>query len=189
MRRTDADVFDGIGRWTNRRMRNGVIPSMTQEEYAEHLNGSKVAIDLCQSVIEEAMQVALAAIVVNGEFIKWPSSEEQIEPTDALVVRAWWQKNIGEYRVDCLIVISARSSTHSVVLEFDGHDFHEKTKEQAQKDKSRDRWLTAAGYSVLRFTGAEIWARPEQCAEEIEEYLQKQAKRLCVTSALEDEAP
>ena len=44
----------------------------------------------------------------------------------------------------------------SIVVELDGHDFHEKTKEQAQKDKDRDRSLTRAGYKIMRFTGSEI---------------------------------
>jgi hypothetical protein len=53
-----------------------------------------------------------------------------------------------------------------VVVECDGHDFHERTKEQAQRDKARDRAFHAAGYTVLRFTGSEIWKDPDKCAVE-----------------------
>jgi very-short-patch-repair endonuclease len=52
-------------------------------------------------------------------------------------------------------------------VEIDGHDFHERTKEQARRDKSRDRALTSTGWSVLRFTGSEIYADPSGCLDQI----------------------
>jgi len=42
-------------------------------------------------------------------------------------------------------------------IELDGHEFHERTKEQAQRDRERDRNLAAIGYQVLRYTGSEIY--------------------------------
>lgn len=38
----------------------------------------------------------------------------------------------------------------------DGHDFHERTPQQAKRDRSIDRELQRLGYTVLRFTGSEI---------------------------------
>lgn len=52
-------------------------------------------------------------------------------------------------------------------VECDGHDFHEKTKQQAQRDKRRDRDIQQLGWNVMRFTGAEIWKNPWACAGEI----------------------
>lgn len=52
------------------------------------------------------------------------------------------------------------------VVECDGHDFHEKTKEQATRDKSRDRLLMRRGFRVFRFSGSEIYRAPIQCAYE-----------------------
>lgn len=52
----------------------------------------------------------------------------------------------------------------SLLVECDGHDFHERTKEQAARDRARDRELQSAGYMVFRFTGAEIWRDPVGCA-------------------------
>src|SRR5205807_7453561 len=43
------------------------------------------------------------------------------------------------------------------IVEIDGHDFHERTKEQAQRDKSRDRYLNQSGFTVFRFTGSEVF--------------------------------
>lgn len=46
------------------------------------------------------------------------------------------------------------------VVELDGHDFHERTKEQASRDKKRDRDLAAIGLPVIRFTGSDIYKDP-----------------------------
>ena len=68
-----------------------------------------------------------------------------------------YQARVGRYRVDVLIA-------DKLVIELDGHDFHEKTKEQAKRDKGRDRTLLAQGYTTIRFTGSEVWADPFSCA-------------------------
>lgn len=54
-----------------------------------------------------------------------------------------------------------------VAIELDGHDFHEKTKEQAQKDKERDRILQHGGYKVLRYTGSEVWNGPLEVVDDV----------------------
>ena len=43
----------------------------------------------------------------------------------------------------------------------------QKTKEQAARDKKRDRFFQGLGFKVLRFTGSEIWADAHACVEEI----------------------
>lgn len=48
----------------------------------------------------------------------------------------------------------------TLAIECDGHDFHEKTKAQASRDKRRDRELASAGAPVVRFTGSEIFRDP-----------------------------
>lgn len=79
------------------------------------------------------------------------------------------QFKIGKYRVDfCVLFPACRPSDNfHLVVECDGHDFHERTKEQAQRDKSRDRAIQAAGYQVLRFTGSEIWNNCIDCGKEV----------------------
>lgn len=54
-----------------------------------------------------------------------------------------------------------------VAVEVDGHDFHERTKEQARKDKRRDRALTVAGWKILRFAGSEVFADAVACAWQV----------------------
>ncbi len=87
----------------------------------------------------------------------------------------WWggwflfvQDSIGQYRVDFSIVSLGMGR---LVIECDGHDFHEKTKEQAARDKRRDRFLQQSGYRVLRFTGSEIYRDAHACVQEVRDTL------------------
>ena len=76
------------------------------------------------------------------------------------------QKKIDRYRVDFVVdnvVVDCSTPPFSVVIECDGHDFHERTKEQAEKDKRRDRVLQFYGYRVHRYTGSEIWRSSGEC--------------------------
>jgi very-short-patch-repair endonuclease len=79
------------------------------------------------------------------------------------------QVDVGDWRVD--FVIHEYDWTcekwRSVIVECDGHDFHERTKEQAARDRSRDRRASLSGTTVLRFTGSEIWNDPLGCAEQV----------------------
>lgn len=78
------------------------------------------------------------------------------------------QVRIDPYRVDFLILYSkGLSGCGGVVVECDGHAFHERNKEQAAKDKARDRFLQEEGFKVFRFTGSEIWKDPFACADKV----------------------
>lgn len=80
------------------------------------------------------------------------------------------QKRFGRYTADFVI---AHPPMYRVIVEADGHDYHEKTKAQAAKDKRRDRFLQDKGYNVLRFTGSEITRDPFKCAEEVDSFISK----------------
>lgn len=88
------------------------------------------------------------------------------------------QSVIGSFRVDFLLSRFATDfgpegvvikKLPKIVIECDGHDFHERTKEQAAKDRSRDRELSLQGYRVLRFTGSELYRDADKCACQVEE--------------------
>ena len=53
------------------------------------------------------------------------------------------------------------------MVECDGHDFHERTKQQAANDRSRDRDLISNGYTVLRYTGSELYRSPYKIGDEL----------------------
>jgi len=78
------------------------------------------------------------------------------------------QVRVGGMRCDFGIVVWYRGEVvRTILVECDGHEFHERTKAQAKKDKARDRHLQCQGYIVLRFTGSEIWSDAVACASEV----------------------
>lgn len=76
------------------------------------------------------------------------------------------QAVILKYRIDLLIFLEFRGPI-LVAVECDGHEWHERTHQQAQRDKSRDRVLQSMGLQVLRFTGREIVNDACKCAFEV----------------------
>jgi len=89
---------------------------------------------------------------------------ERSERSSFLIVP---QARIDDYRVDFLLARKVGLFSWKLAVECDGHEFHERTKEQAARDKSRDRTILATGVPIMRFTGKEIWADATACAEEI----------------------
>jgi very-short-patch-repair endonuclease len=78
------------------------------------------------------------------------------------------QVNVGKYRVDFLLLHRfGLDDAGAIAIEIDGHEFHEKTKEQAARDKKRDRELQKLGIKVFRFTGSEVWKDPYGCAHQV----------------------
>lgn len=96
-------------------------------------------------------------------------TESPIEMASYLAIEAWrkqvlfrhkelvtfeTQVSIGKYRLDFML----QHQDKTLAVECDGHDFHERTKEQAKRDKQRDRFFSAKNITVARFTGSEIWS-------------------------------
>lgn len=88
---------------------------------------------------------------------------------------AWPQAPIENRKVDFLFSAFdyGKDKWRRLVVECDGHNFHERTKEQAARDRSKDRKATLAGYDCFRFTGSEIWRDPWGCAEQITDWAAK----------------
>lgn len=86
------------------------------------------------------------------------------------------QHVLGNYRVDYCLTRAFRRLTDSgseiafeppVVVELDGHAFHDKDKHQRSYEKARDRYLVKQGYRVLHFTGSDVVRDPFKVAFEV----------------------
>jgi very-short-patch-repair endonuclease len=78
------------------------------------------------------------------------------------------QVSIAGYRVDFFAAYQNCSDrVGGLIVEIDGHEFHEKTKDQVSRDKSRERALQAEGYRVFRYSGSDVWRSPFECADEV----------------------
>lgn len=106
----------------------------------------------------------------------WAESEEMAQALmrddlnrACLVIES--QKQLPDWRVDFMVHAYSwwpSGTWRSVVIECDGHDYHEKTKEQARRDRSRDRRVQRMGkHQIYRFTGSEIWNDAWGCAREV----------------------
>lgn len=104
---------------------------------------------------------------IEGEF-----SKELGDLADAIESEHWFgdPEKHSRYRVD-FILKDAR-----LIIELDGHEHHS-TKEQLEKDAIRQRYLTRAGYSVIRFTGREVKRDPKKCVLEVRTTYQERMQR------------
>jgi very-short-patch-repair endonuclease len=139
------------------------LPVKAQEQISgiliNKLNELLGITDDCQTPIEKILAIAL---------------DEQINKILPYYVQEFFFKpqyiiecEDKKYRVDFFIKTRIAEKQINFVIECDGHDFHEKTKEQAKKDKQRERDLMKAGNVVIRFTGSEIVKNPIGCAREV----------------------
>lgn len=88
------------------------------------------------------------AVTVNGQHFRLDFA---VLPSDVLLAAA------GE-RLGCPMKIA---------VELDGHDFHEKSKEQVAYRNQRDRSLQADGWTVLHVSGSELVKDPAERVLEV----------------------
>jgi very-short-patch-repair endonuclease len=140
---------------------------------------------VCDSPIEVMLGIALCLELGANNYYECYLSEESHEipnetlpiydplyldrPDTHIIPQAKWQN----YRIDFVI----KRVDRLLFVECDGHDFHERTPEQAERDRSRDRDIQAAGIPVLRFTGREIYRDAGACAGEVAEHLERMMMR------------
>ena len=151
MRRLYGDInFDGL----EPNARTYIEAGLRYAEYAARSNAMRW-LEKCESPIERIFMAALWALHV-------PTGIEGWQP----------QVEVGPYRVDFVYTynIEGIGVPVKVAVELDGHEFHEKTKAQAKRDKAKDRYLQKQGYYVFRYTGSDVFADPERCIQEIHDF-------------------
>lgn len=143
------------------------------------------ACERCESPIEKLMLVALMSVNVRSYFDNnwgffhrfrptWEGSRlGEFDDVDRDLCHLYIQPTVLSYRADFAIHyrVDKGAPGHKIIVECDGHDFHERTKEQARRDRSRDRDMTVAGYKVFRYTGSEVYQDPIRCAQQVADYV------------------
>ena len=128
-----------------------------------HIPREKIRIESlisrCESPIEELFVTAFYSLDAL-EYLKTYLGVE--------VAYAIPQFSIGKYRVDFVIAICPRPHEQCLyVVELDGHEFHEKTKEQVKRNNQRDRYFLSEGITILHFSGSEVYNNPDACVKEV----------------------
>ena len=145
-------------------------------EYVKNITGMHDGISsLVESPIEATMFISIwhsfSQQNIRLAFKPWKrgiSFQDVPDEHDAVIIS---QAEIGDYRADFVIVMGAAQRPANVgtriVVECDGHEFHDRTKEQAKRDRERDRFMQDQGFRVYRFTGSEIYNSPLKCSEAV----------------------
>lgn len=156
----------------------------------ENIGNINRGLAACESPIEQAIFVSLWTFIqcasgYSNDYIVVRLNDGltygKSTADDVFIIEP--QAKVGDFRVDFRItrresvpdfdnkdetgMPGVTTAETRVIVECDGHDFHERTKEQAAKDRSRDRTLQSVGYTIFRFTGSEIWNDPVKCCREI----------------------
>lgn len=74
------------------------------------------------------------------------------------------QAPIGKYRADYVLFACDGPHPTPVVVEIDGHDWHDRDEKQRRYEKRRDRFMQSKGFKVARYTGSEVHADPYAAA-------------------------
>lgn len=134
----------------------------------------------CESPIEKVMFLTLQHLRMFNLYDRHSSldlkffpqkeidlGERKIRVDFLVILRQLKLSGMKDYYTPCWDILK---EAH-VVVECDGHDYHERTKEQAQRDRERDRLLQYHGYPIFRFTGSEIYKDPMGCTRQVIEFL------------------
>lgn len=132
----------------------------------------------CESPIEQMLSIELERANIS-----------RIEEYNPFITVSPIYKNYNiecedaKYRVDFMFMVGyvnqgekGLNEVVKFVIECDGHEFHQKTKEQVEYDNCRQRALQKAGYEVIRFSGTEIWHKPYKCALEVKNLILSKCK-------------
>lgn len=132
-----------------------------------------------RSPIEEKLAVALLFIPFCGGHFRYCATPLDVnKKTKINKVNLYAQAPVGKYTADFLLEINFYGEKRLVAIECDGHQFHERTKEQAAHDKKRDRFFQSQGINILRFTGSEIYRDVFECWMEIFNFTDGIAKEI-----------
>jgi very-short-patch-repair endonuclease len=128
-----------------------------------------IAANACKSPIEQILLAELMFMSTGygpHPLDIWSHDyPNNLPPRGACIVA---QYPLGRYTLDFGVFVQGfNNDMLMLAVECDGHNYHNKTKEQARHDRKRDRWLQKHGWQVVRFTGSEIHEDASACAEEV----------------------
>jgi very-short-patch-repair endonuclease len=145
-------------------------------------------LDRFSSPIERSFALGLMWVLspryVPG-LIRWDfslSNHETIPDPSRGGPTVWAQAPINKYRIDFLLRVRFDDSCSFLfAVECDGHEFHNRTKKQIERDRERDNALLALDIPTFRLPGSLIYRSPIDCAVETVEQIQALALRKLFT--------
>lgn len=115
----------------------------------------------CKNICAQKDALPSSSPIEDLFFIAAELQREIFFLRDSLSIKK--QVKIGSYRVDFLLIYQSKNHSHQqIIVELDGHEFHETSKHQRSYEKARDRFLIKSGYKVLHFTGSDVCSDPHK---------------------------
>ena len=127
------------------------VHKFTREMYTQRVNSK---INLCESHIEKVFLLAIEAFLICFDSI-------EVYP----------QYKIGKYRVDFFICYNKGDIEKYLIVELDGHQFHETNEQQRRYEKNRDRYFQTQGFPVFHYTGSQVIGNPFKIVTDCMNYL------------------
>lgn len=119
------------------------------------------------SKMEELSMTPIERIAF-AEIFRWLSDMGLMD-----TIKLETQKKFGPYYADFYLSYASGKQKLEIIVECDGHEFHEKTKAQVSRDKKRDRYFTKLGINTLRYSGSDLVKDPSIVISDVEEMLEK----------------
>lgn len=143
-----------------------IVADALQDLVWSHTDTFEIMRAQCESPIEELFLSGLmAASFRHGDAMEFCEGG-LLDGRAPVRPSCFQQVRLGDYRVDFYIIKPVPGGIANIIVECDGHEYHT-SKEHVARDRKRDRYFTAAGYVVLRFTGSEIFTDPYKCGYEV----------------------
>lgn len=129
-----------------------------------------VSVEYGERVRERILRCNITSPIEQVFLLEWHF--QRLEERYRIDLHPQHKVSCGEkdYRID---FVALNQTGLKLAIELDGHDFHEKTREQVAKDKQRQRALVADGFTVLRFSGSEIVRDVKACVDEVAGVIEK----------------
>ncbi len=116
----------------------------------------------CESPLEEAFFIGMIAYEPFNDFWLFDDHFDG-------------QVNVGNYRLD--FAYTDKEKNIYIDIELDGHNYHERTEEQAVRDRQRNIKLQEKGWYVLRFHRKEIEDDLKGCILRIKKFYEMKANQ------------
>lgn len=135
-----------------------------QKDMLKTLDYISIMIEGCESPIEKIFFVALINVFISYDLILYVDNQTLIE------------SNEKKYYADFTIEHDELCNRYlkkdfKLVIECDGYEFHQKTKEQVDNDNQREYDIKMSGWEIIRFSGRELYNNPIECAKKVIRYI------------------
>ena len=165
---TQADVFKSTESSKVASI-NGIV-----NDFAEYLQEYDTEFEKVQSPLEGAYLASLLKENFTHSIVGWLLDRYGYQ----FNIESQYEVNYGDikyYPDFCLSIVDTNreKTIYQIFVEIDGHEFHEKTKEQVRHDKLRERHLLENCDGIVRFSGSEVYDDPNECAYETLELMAK----------------